>query len=393
MFSIWWPAFLLPLAMVLGGVAGGVLPGRKYRGPRGVLPSEEQREADRVFCRFLWQFGLVYAALAFMVMRTVRLVSLSGQRWFLIGAVAVEIIGAALMVIPVERTLHALFGEDSIVTEQAPAKINLALLVGEKHPDGYHDVTSVMQSVSLCDTVTARRTSGGITLTCSDPTLACDETNLAYRAAALFFEETGVEGGAALTLEKVIPMQAGLGGGSSDAAAVLRALRRLYAPDMPLEELERMAIRLGSDVPYCVRGATTLVEGRGEHLTQLTALPACWCVLCKPDIACPTGAMYGEIDRRGAHLTLDVQEMLRALERGDLAAVCALVGNVFAQVIDTESDIFTIRRRLTELGADAACMSGSGSAVFGLFTKEETARAAQELLSQDYPRTFLAKTV
>ena len=161
MFSIWWPAFLLPLAMVLGGVAGGVLPGRKYRGPRGVLPSEEQREADRVFCRFLWQFGLVYAALAFMVMRTVRLVSLSGQRWFLIGAVAVEIIGAALMVIPVERTLHALFGEDSIVTEQAPAKINLALLVGEKHPDGYHDVTSVMQSVSLCDTVTARRTSGG----------------------------------------------------------------------------------------------------------------------------------------------------------------------------------------------------------------------------------------
>ena len=261
MFSIWWPAFLLPLAMVLGGVAGGVLPGRKYRGPRGVLPSEEQREADRVFCRFLWQFGLVYAALAFMVMRTVRLVSLSGQRWFLIGAVAVEIIGAALMVIPVERTLHALFGEDSIVTEQAPAKINLALLVGEKHPDGYHDVTSVMQSVSLCDTVTARRTSGGITLTCSDPTLACDETNLAYRAAALFFEETGVEGGAALTLEKVIPMQAGLGGGSSDAAAVLRALRRLYAPDMPLEELERMAIRLGSDVPYCVRGATTLVEG------------------------------------------------------------------------------------------------------------------------------------
>ena len=109
MFSIWWPVFLLPLAMVLGGVAGGVLPGRKYRGPRGVLPSEEQREADRVFCRFLWQFGLVYAALAFMVMRTVRLVSLSGQRWFLIGAVAVEIIGAALMLIPVERTMSLIF--------------------------------------------------------------------------------------------------------------------------------------------------------------------------------------------------------------------------------------------------------------------------------------------
>ncbi|MEI3122577.1 MAG: 4-(cytidine 5'-diphospho)-2-C-methyl-D-erythritol kinase [Oscillospiraceae bacterium] len=333
MFSIWWPAFLLPLAMVLGGVAGGVLPGGSTAARAACF--RLRSSARRTGCSAASSGSSVaYAALAFMVMRTVRLVSLSGQRWFLIGAVAVEIIGAALMVIPVERTLHALFGEDSIVTEQAPAKINLALLVGEKHPDGYHDVTSVMQSVSLCDTVTARRTSGGITLTCSDPTLACDETNLAYRAAALFFEETGVEGGAALTLEKVIPMQAGLGGGSSDAAAVLRALRRLYAPDMPLEELERMAIRLGSDVPYCVRGATTLVEGRGEHLTQLTALPACWCVLCKPDIACPTGAMYGEIDRRGAHLTLDVQEMVRALERGDLAAVCALVGNVFEQVID-----------------------------------------------------------
>lgn len=393
MFSIWWPAFLLPLAMVIAGIVGGAVPGRKYRGPRGALPPEEQHEADRVFCRFLWQFGLVYAALAFMVMRTVRLLSLSGQRWFLIGAVAVEIIGAALMIIPVERTLHALFGEGSSVTEQAPAKINLALLVGEKHPDGYHDVTSVMQSVSLCDTVTARRASGGITLTCSDPSLACDETNLAYRAAALFFEETGIEGGVHLTLEKVIPMQAGLGGGSSDAAAVLRALRRLYAPELPFEELERMAIRLGSDVPYCVRGATTLVEGRGERLTQLPAMPACWCVLCKPDIACPTGAMYGEIDRRGAHLTLDIQEMVQALERGDLAAVFPLIGNVFEQVIDPESEIFTIRRRLAELGADAACMSGSGSAVFGLFTDEAAAQKAQETLVQDYPRTFFAKTV
>ena len=115
MFSIWWPVFLLPLAMVLGGVAGGVLPGRKYRGPRGVLPSEEQREADRVFCRFLWQFGLVYAALAFMVMRTVRLVSLSGQRWFLIGAVAVEIIGAALTEICAQR-----FAWESITPLDAP---------------------------------------------------------------------------------------------------------------------------------------------------------------------------------------------------------------------------------------------------------------------------------
>ena len=278
---------------------------------------------------------------------------------------------------------------------QARAKINWTLDVVGTLPNGYHDLDMLMQSVTLCDQMTMEEA----------PELSlyvrmhgrafvpADGNNLVLRAAAALQNATGCTRGAHITLRKYIPVAAGMGGGSSDAAAVLRALRRLYAPDMPLEELERMAIRLGSDVPYCVRGATTLVEGRGEHLTQLTALPACWCVLCKPDIACPTGAMYGEIDRRGAHLTLDVQEMLRALERGDLAAVCALVGNVFEQVIDPESDIFTIRRRLTELGADAACMSGSGSAVFGLFTKEETARAAQELLSQDYPRTFFAKTV
>ena len=150
--------------------------------------------------------------------------------------------------------------------EKAYAKVNLTLAVGEKRPDGYHEVVSVMQRVSLCDTLTAEQTREGITLTCSDPALPSGEENLAHRAASLFFRETGIAGGAALTLEKRIPSQAGLGGGSSDAASALLALRKLYAPALPDTELETMAAALGSDVPFFIRGGTQLATGRGEVL-------------------------------------------------------------------------------------------------------------------------------
>ena len=207
------------------------------------------------------------------------------------------------------------------VVELAPAKLNLTLDVGEKHHDGYHDVTSVMTSVALHDTITVKsELSGGIRLTCSDPTLACDKTNLAYRAAELFFSHFGIEcEGVHIHLDKQIPMQAGLGGGSSDAAAVLRALRRMYAPNMTLRELERISIRLGSDVPYCICGATTLVQGRGEQLQKVSALPKCWFVLCKPEESYSTAAMYRRIDDEQPQCCIDTEGMLLALEKPILA--------------------------------------------------------------------------
>ncbi len=281
------------------------------------------------------------------------------------------------------------------VMELAPAKLNLTLDVGEKHPDGYHDIASVMTSAALQDVVTLERGVGeGITLTCSDPTLPCDETNLAHRAAQLFFDHATVEcDGLHIHLEKRIPMQAGLGGGSSDAAAVLRGLRKLYAPNMKLRELERMAIRLGSDVPYCVRGATSMVLGRGEQLIPLPDMPPCWYVLCKPAESHSTAEMYQKLDQVKPQRSIDTEGMAKALEDADMQNVINCVGNLFEDVLPENSEIPAIRRQLTDLGARCACMSGSGSAVFGVFTDEKAAHSACQTLLADYPCTYFAESV
>lgn len=281
------------------------------------------------------------------------------------------------------------------VVELAPAKLNLTLDVGAKHHDGYHDVTSVMTSAALCDVITIESSRGeGISVSCSDPTLACDETNLAYRAAQLFFSHFGIAcDGVHIHLEKHIPMQAGLGGGSSDAAAVLRGLRQLYAPNMTLRELERISIRLGSDVPYCICSATTLVLGRGEQLVKKASMPACWLVLCKPEESYSTAAMYHRIDDEQPKCNIDTEGMLQALEQKDLRFVADRIGNIFEYVLPEDSAVPAIRQRLEELGAMRACMSGSGSAVFGLFADEETAKSACEAMKADYPHTWLAKSV
>ena len=281
------------------------------------------------------------------------------------------------------------------VVELAPAKLNLTLDVGAKHHDGYHDITSVMTSAALYDTVTLESGVGeGITVSCSDPTLACDETNLAYRAAYLFFSHFGIAcDGVHIHLEKKIPMQAGLGGGSSDAAAVLRGLRQLYAPDMALRELERISIRLGSDVPYCICGATTLVLGRGEQLIRKAAMPACWLVLCKPEESYSTAAMYRRIDEEQPQCGIDTEGMLQALEQGSVQAVAEYIGNLFECVLPENSAVVDIREKLMALGALRACMSGSGSAVFGLFPDEESAVSACEAMKKHYPRTWAVKSV
>ncbi len=281
------------------------------------------------------------------------------------------------------------------VMEMAPAKLNLTLDVGEKHPDGYHNIVSVMTSATLQDVVTMERGVGeGITLTCSDPTLPCDEKNLAYRAALLFFDQATVEcDGLHIHLEKRIPMQAGLGGGSSDAAAVLRGLRKLYAPNMKLRELERMAIHLGSDVPFCVRGATSMVLGRGEQLIPLPSLPPCWYVLCKPTESHSTADMYQKIDDLRPQRGIDTEGMVQALEEADMQNVVRCVGNLFEDVLPENSSIPAIRRQLMDLGARCACMSGSGSTVFGLFTDEKAAHGACQRLIEAYPYTYFAESV
>ena len=272
--------------------------------------------------------------------------------------------------------------------EKAYAKVNLTLAVGEKRPDGYHEVVSVMQRISLCDTLTAEQTREGITLTCSDPALPSGEENLAHRAASLFFRETGIAGGAALTLEKRIPSQAGLGGGSSDAASALLALRKLYAPALSDTELETMAAVLGSDVPFFVRGGTQLATGRGEVLSPLPPLTDGWFVIVKPTESFSTPAMYRRLDELPPACTPPLPPL-----QGGLPALASGLFNRFETAIPAGSAVWDIKARLAAYGALASLLSGSGSAVFGLFDTETAARAAVEALRPAWPEIFLARPV
>lgn len=272
--------------------------------------------------------------------------------------------------------------------EKAYAKVNLTLAVGKKRLNGYHEVVSVMQRVSLCDTLTAEQTREGITLTCSDPALPSGEENLAHRAASLFFRETGIVGGAALTLEKRIPSQAGLGGGSSDAASALLALRKLYAPALSDTELETMAAALGSDVPFFIHGGTQLATGRGEVLSPLPPLTDGWFVIVKPTESFSTPAMYRRLDNLPPACTPPLPPL-----QGGLPALASGLFNRFETAIPAGSAVWDIKARLAAYGALASLLSGSGSAVFGLFDTETAARAAVEALRPAWPEIFLARPV
>lgn len=281
------------------------------------------------------------------------------------------------------------------LTELAPAKLNLTLEVGEKRSDGYHEVQSVMSCAALYDEVTLESgTSGGVSMTCDCPGLPLDDTNLCLRAAKLFFKKTGIPcDGLHIDLTKRIPMQSGLGGGSADAAAVLRGLRKLYRPEMMIKDLERMAAELGSDVPFCVRSVTAMVRGRGEQLLKLPKLPLCWFVICKPEFSFSTAEMYAKLDEKEPVSSIDTLGLIKALEYQDMQEISDRLGNCFEGVLEENSEIFAIKNRLLALGARNACMSGSGSAVYGLFTQEDEAKAAAAELQKAYPQTWFAESV
>lgn len=280
-------------------------------------------------------------------------------------------------------------------TLTAPAKVNLALDILGTRPDGYHDMRMVMQTVSLCDTVAVEETAEGFELRTDGDFIPAGKKTLEQRAAEAFFEAAGLPmPGLRVTLEKVTPAYAGLGGGSADVAALLRILRDAYALEMSAEELERIGFTVGSDMPFCVRGGTALAEGRGEVLTDLPPLPDCWFVLCKPDFGIPTPSLFALVDGGELVRRPDIGGMRLALEAGDLAGVAARLGNVFEEVLPEEyHEVFAVKSRLLELGALNAAMSGSGPTVFGIFAERETARRAFEALKQDYRQTYLAVPV
>lgn len=279
----------------------------------------------------------------------------------------------------------------------AYAKINLTLDVLGKRPDGYHELSMIMQSVSLADTVILRETTEkGFSLTTNLGFLPGADKNIAAVAARVFAAHTGVSlDGLQIELEKYIPVCAGTAGGSSDGAAVLRGLNDWFATGLSRQELACMGEEVGSDVPYCVLGCTALAQGRGEKLTRLPALPECFIVLCKPPFPVSTPELFHRIDEVKLHFHPDTAGVLQALEAGDLTGVSRRMFNVFEEVLPAprQAVIQEIKNTLLSQGALGACMSGTGPTVFGIFDQEAPARAVCEKLKESYQETFFTHSV
>ena len=290
---------------------------------------------------------------------------------------------------PVEEPVRSM-------TVPAYAKLNLTLDILGRRDDGYHEMQMVMQTVSLHDDVTVTLTDGrGITCRVAGMELPCDARNLAVKAARAFCEAMDYGGGIDIALIKRIPSEAGMAGGSADAAAVLRALRALVSPALTDERLEAIGARVGSDVPFCIRGGTQLAEGRGERLTELKPAPKFFVAVCKPDFPISTPALFARADGVTISERPDTDAMLDAIERGDADALCAHVRNVFEQALEGEQRerIDEIKQALILHGAKAAAMTGSGSVVFGLFLDEAACRTACHALQSERVKTFCSEFV
>ena len=273
------------------------------------------------------------------------------------------------------------------IREKAYAKLNISLDVTERRADGFHNMCMVMQTVSICDELELQPTdTGRVQVKSNFSFIPGDERNLAAKAALCFLEAVGKQGqGLLITLKKVIPVGAGMAGGSADAAAVLRALNRLYGAPLTPDELETLAARVGSDVPFCVRGGTALATGRGEKLEALPALPACKFVVCKPDFSISTPELFRKLDQTGLRCHPDTAGILAALRDGELEPIARRMYNVFEEVDDRRLRIVReIKSVLLDAGALGAIMTGTGSAVFGVFRPDADCSAAVAPLRAGY---------
>lgn len=274
------------------------------------------------------------------------------------------------------------------VTVFAPAKINLTLDIVGTRADGYHLLESIFQSVDICDVVVARKRLGR-RITLDAPGCDCPvEKNTAYKAAVAFFAYTGLNKGVHLTVTKRIPQQAGMGGGSADAAGVLVALNRLFKTNLTTDQLCEIGLTVGADVPFCVMGGTAYVTGIGEGLQALPALPDCTIVVAQPAEGISTKEAYAAVDNTTILARPDNAAAMAALESGDLAGVCAQAINVFESATRLEG-VQDIRRRMEQYAPLCSQMTGSGSCVFAIFDDEDTAEACLENLKEDYPTAFI----
>ncbi|MBQ4626241.1 MAG: 4-(cytidine 5'-diphospho)-2-C-methyl-D-erythritol kinase [Clostridia bacterium] len=276
------------------------------------------------------------------------------------------------------------------ITAYAPAKINLFLDIVGRLDNGYHSLFMVMQSVSLEDIVTVEETdAAGIFLSCSDERLPTDEKNIAFKAAKRFFDAAGKEPRIKIHIEKKIPFEAGLAGGSADAAAVIVALNEICKTEFSSRELCEIGLSVGSDVPFCIVGGTRLSQNTGGVLSELKPLKDCVIVLAKPQKGVSTAEAYAAADSAYIYRP-DSMRMLDACEKGDFDGICSYAGNVFEQVIEVAERV-EIKEKMRSCGAKLYQMSGSGPTVFGLFDEEENAMKCAQMLREICPDVYVAK--
>ncbi len=282
------------------------------------------------------------------------------------------------------------------VSEKAYAKLNLTLDVLGIREDGYHDLKSVMQTVTLWDDISLTAGTGEPwALCCNVPDIPCDHRNLAWKAAKAYCEAVNWDPeGLTIRITKRIPSGAGMGGGSADAAAVLRGLNRMNGCPLDMDALAELGGRIGSDVPFCVVGGTIMCEGRGELLRRLPPMPGCIFLGCKPVFSVSTPQLYRELDAVEILRHPDNDAMEAAITEGDISAIAKHIYNVFDPVVSAgHPEIDHIKGICLHHGAWAAQMTGSGSVVFAVMPDMDSARKAEEELKRHYAQVFIAEPV
>jgi 4-diphosphocytidyl-2-C-methyl-D-erythritol kinase len=276
---------------------------------------------------------------------------------------------------------------------QAMAKINLSLDVLNKRPDGYHNVKMVMQQIGLYDEIYLKKIEKGIILETDCTFLPTDISNIAYKAADLVIKKYNIDKGIYIYIKKNIPIAAGLAGGSTDAAAVIKGLNTLFQLNLSLKEMLELGTGIGADVPFCILGGGALAEGIGEKLTKINGLRSGWIVLSKPTVSVSTAEAYGSLQLGNIKKRPDTDALVDAIERDNLYDVSKNLCNVFEAGIQKRHPIVKrIKRKMMQYGAMGSLMSGSGPSVFGIFKDYERAKSAYGKLKLLFKQTYMVRT-
>lgn len=277
---------------------------------------------------------------------------------------------------------------------KAYAKVNLTLDVVGKLPNGYHEVRMIMQQLDLHDNVTLTPIESGIQLKTNSHFIPTDQRNIAYKAAKLMISRYNITSGIHIMIDKMIPVSAGLAGGSTDAAAVIKGMNSLFKLNLSLEEQMELGLELGADVPFCIMGGAALAEGIGEKLTPIDGLKDGWIVLAKPNIGVSTKEVYQKLEWDKIQKHPNTENMLSAIDNGDVYMVTEELCNVLEEVtIKLYPAVKDLKNRFVEYGAFGVLMSGSGPSVFGFFKSYDKAKKAQKNLSRTYNQAYLVSTV